>query len=679
MNHHEFDGLELSAVRTLVTLRSCCDASLSEQEQHKEILEVSAICPSELSLYQEKSSRKAAVYSRSTSSETLQDLTSSDSLSFDWPSFSDGVDPRGLQCKKELAPPTDTSLTSAQHEGPSSNQLSASGMTHLPGKKASPSTDQFGKEKAASQHHLQDRQWEKFQAIIKRLYIDEEKSLTITRQLMKDDYGFVASEMAYKVRFQEWNWEKRLRKPPTDLLLKEEEQRKAQGKSTTFTYLGSTISRPKMNRFRKRTATVDTKTYSQLITKTLCGLPYHTPSPGRYHHVLGHHTCSSRTAVMDDDFAAWLGLIPDSKYDDTIHRLEQSIIRLTGLPNANKISLRDFELYESASREINAAAQECVMKCQSSYGMSFAIKFFNDPLLLSKRRVHDGRSFAWADYEFVTLPILYCKALCLAAVRRYDESEVLVDKLLERHRRCVENKSTQYFRKIIPMIVLLSKTYLARGKFYVLKKLVSGTLSETRSFQGLEHETWTLHQILYAAMMFELHPKGVTDVPFSVDRLEKHILTDLLACTAATNMPGNLRHNVFILGALELLRHRCWHLHGAAARDLSAIIHQEHAFLETTWAHASEDTDIHMTLAAAAGLVESSEALQNDGQAQFWQTWLDQMFPAGDWKHRLAAPAVPVYKTLERYVEEEWPFVPLIRGSGSEVSPPYESSAPLLY
>ena len=254
-----------------------------------------------------------------------------------------------------------------------------------------------------------------------------------------------------------------------------------------------------------------------------------------------------------------------------------------------------------------------------------------------------------------------------------------MNKLLERHSACIENKSTQYFRKIIPIIVLLSKTYLAQGKFYVLKKLVSNTLSDSCDLPELENETWTLHQILYAAMMFELYPQGIANVRFSVDRLEKQVLIDLLASAAATDTPSDLRHNIFILGALELLRYRCCHFHGAGASDLSAILNQEQAVLDTTLPYATEDTDVHMVLVAANGLLESFTALQNHGQAQYWDTQLRQMRPTDEWKYRLSATAVPVYKTLERYIEQEWPYVPLIRSGGSEVCPAYETSAPLLY
>ncbi|MCJ1384778.1 hypothetical protein MMC17_007896 [Xylographa soralifera] len=563
-----------------------------------------------------------------------------------------------------------------QQEGLWLNQPSNSRMVPVLSNESPPSADQSIKGRRAGRQRLQSWHWEKHRNAIKRLYVDEDKTLAATRQVMKDEHGFDASEKAYKAQFQEWNWEKNLKKPITDFIHVKEEQRKSQGKTTTFIYRGSTISKARLNRICKRMANVDTKTYSEAIIKTPRGLSYHTPIPSSNRRLLSNRTCSVTGGVDPESFAAWLGLINGPQGNDPFHRLEQAIFCWTGTPGHSTISLRNFELYESASCVVDAAIQECIIKCRSSDGMSSAIKFFDDPLLLSKRRIHDGRCIVWADYEFVTLPVLYCKTLCLAAAGRYNESEVLMDKLLERHSRCIKDKSTQYFRKIVPMIILLSKIYIAQGKFYVLKKLVSGTLSDTRSLHGLENETWMLHQILYAAMMFELYPKGATNVRFSVDRLEKQVLTNLLASAVALNTPSNLQHHTFILGALELLRSRCWHFHGAAANDLSAILVHEQAVLGRAL-NAMEDTDVDMVLVAANGLVESLHALQNDGQAQFWERKLAQIHSTDGWKHRPSAAEIPVYKTLERYVEQEWPFVPLIRSRGSEVPPVCEMSASL--
>ncbi|MCJ1430809.1 hypothetical protein MMC27_000159 [Xylographa pallens] len=408
------------------------------------------------------------------------------------------------------------------------------------------SADQSVKRRHARRRRLHSRQWEKHREVIKSLYVDEDRTLAATRQVMKDEHGFDASEKAYKAHFQEWNWEKNLKKPITDFIHVKEEQRRSQGKTTTFVYRGSTISKARLNRIRKRMATVDAKTYSEARVETPCGLSYHTPILRSNRRLLDHRTHSVTADVSTENFAAWLGLVdtPQDADDEPIHRLKQSIFRSTEVPGASAISLRNLELYESVSRDVDAAIHECITECRSSNIMGSVIKFFQDPILLTKRRIHDGRCIVWAEYEFVTLPVLYFKTLCLVTVGRYNESEVLMDKLLERHSVCIKNKSTQYFRKIIPMIVLLSKTYLAQGKFYVLKKLVTSTLSDSCNLQGLENETWALHQILYAAMMFELYPKGVTNVRFSVDNLEKQVLTDLLASATAIDTPSNLQHNI---------------------------------------------------------------------------------------------------------------------------------------
>ena len=423
---------------------------------------------------------------------------------------------------------------------------------------------------------------------------------------------------------------------------------------------------------------MDAKHYPKRIIRTHFGLSYHTPIPWSNRRLLDNRTHSITTDLSANKLAAWLGLVNVPQDSGPLNRSEQSFSRSTKVPGASSISLRNFDLYESASCDIDTAIQELIAECQSSASTRSFIEFFRHPALLSKTRTHDGRCIIWADYEIVTLPVLYFKTLCLVAVGSYNEREVLIDDLLERHSTCIKDKSTQYFRRVVPMIVLLSKIFLTQGTFYMLEKLVSSTLLDFSNIQGLENESWQLHQLLYAAMIFEPYPKEVTMVHFSVYRVEKQVLIDLLTSAAANNTPSNLRHNIFILGALELLRLHCSHLHCAADSALSATPDQEQAVLDTTFAHAIEDTDVHMVLVAANGLVESFKALRNDGQAQYWETRLNQLRPADEWKHSLLAAAAPIYKTLERYIEHEWPFVPLIRSGASEVFPAYETSAPLI-
>ena len=471
-------------------------------------------------------------------------------------------------------------------------------------------------------------------------------------------------ETAYKAQFQEWNWEKNLRKPITDFILRKEEQRKAQGKETTFVYRGITIPRAKVNRIGKRRLTDSLAGYDSRL-KTPRGLSYRTPKLGDR---IPNDLCCSKPVDYTEDFATWLGLIKDAHCTtDTNFKHTELVISLY-IANFDLISTSTLNLQSNnpICDKVDATLKKFITRCRLSNDMNAALSYFSDPLLLSKRRLIGDRWIVWQDHETVARAVLFSRALCLANVQRHSESEILLDKLLTRYSGSHCETSKQDFSKTFPTIVLVSKVYLAQDKYYSLRTLVYHTLDNLKNEREMAKQRFMLHKLLCTAMMLKIRPEVVRDLDL-VERLEKRVLTDLLTAAADVETFGDLHDKMFALGALELLRHRCWHFHGIKGADLPAIVEREQYLLDKTWKDASSGIDRHVTLVAAEGLIESLGALKRDREAERWESRFKQRHNWSDLEYGLSVPFIPFFKIVTRFVEQEWPFLSLTR-EGPSVS-----------
>jgi len=192
MNDQVFDELDLGAVSILSTLATHRGVSPSDHGYHNDALQASTICPSDLLLHKEFSESTAAAEIHDFASlRTPQDLCT-DSLFFTWPLSPVRGDSNILQ-EYELPAPTPVNLSPVQQNVLSSNQCSNSRMIHILSKKILPSANVSMKGKNAGRHRLQSRQWEEHRTAIKSLYVDDDRTLAATRQVMKDEHGFHAS------------------------------------------------------------------------------------------------------------------------------------------------------------------------------------------------------------------------------------------------------------------------------------------------------------------------------------------------------------------------------------------------------------------------------------------------------------------------------------------------------
>ncbi|KAJ2996040.1 hypothetical protein NUW58_g1107 [Xylaria curta] len=100
--------------------------------------------------------------------------------------------------------------------------------------------------------------WEAHKNEIRKLYLDQDRTLKETMEVMAQTHSFNASEKLYKKKFKEWNWPKNI---PVDIAFfmaqKARERREEQNKDTVFIYGGrhfdhkraeDTISRAKRPR-----------------------------------------------------------------------------------------------------------------------------------------------------------------------------------------------------------------------------------------------------------------------------------------------------------------------------------------------------------------------------------------------------------------------------------------------
>ncbi|KAK7413633.1 hypothetical protein QQX98_007496 [Neonectria punicea] len=121
--------------------------------------------------------------------------------------------------------------------------------------------------------------WDRHKARLKTLYLDENKSLRETREIMKDEYSFDASVKLYKERFKQWGWNKNLPVPIAEFMAgKAKERKRKRGCETVFKYGGRqwdkaraehTLSRTKKPRLQK----------DDLDMQTPEGVVYKTPTP----------------------------------------------------------------------------------------------------------------------------------------------------------------------------------------------------------------------------------------------------------------------------------------------------------------------------------------------------------------------------------------------------------------
>ncbi|KAF1913313.1 hypothetical protein BDU57DRAFT_522148 [Ampelomyces quisqualis] len=117
--------------------------------------------------------------------------------------------------------------------------------------------------------------WDVHRAELKKLYLEENKTLNEIMQWMRVKNSFSATSKQYKDRFKVWGWQKNLPVETAQFIVRKADQRKRapMHKDTTFTFGGMTWTRERAEATIKRTKkqiseTIDVSTPSGVIYQT---------------------------------------------------------------------------------------------------------------------------------------------------------------------------------------------------------------------------------------------------------------------------------------------------------------------------------------------------------------------------------------------------------------------------
>ncbi|KAJ3535651.1 hypothetical protein NM208_g7047 [Fusarium decemcellulare] len=128
--------------------------------------------------------------------------------------------------------------------------------------------------KRSKYNHLN---WNAQKAELKRLYMDQDKSLPETMQIMKDEHSFEASTKLYKEKFKQWGWNKKLPVPIAEFMANKAQSRKrGDGRDTVFMYGGKVWDRSRAENTLSRSKKSRTQDSVSDMT-TPDGVSYKTP------------------------------------------------------------------------------------------------------------------------------------------------------------------------------------------------------------------------------------------------------------------------------------------------------------------------------------------------------------------------------------------------------------------
>lgn len=125
---------------------------------------------------------------------------------------------------------------------------------------------------SAKKRHVKNRhspeEWEKHKDLIKSLYLDKDKTVDETMQILKDQEGFVAGERKFKMQLKEWGFDKNIRSSVMQLILAKATKRKFdEDKETNFRYKGRDILPDRLSHYAKRSHVENGKRVSPTACK----------------------------------------------------------------------------------------------------------------------------------------------------------------------------------------------------------------------------------------------------------------------------------------------------------------------------------------------------------------------------------------------------------------------------
>lgn len=126
--------------------------------------------------------------------------------------------------------------------------------------------------------------WEVHRPMIKRLYLDEDKTLPQVMEIMKRDYDFKASVRMYKRRLGLWKIDgKNLKKPDVKQIARQKVERDAVGKPSRFFIKGREVDNDNVQRYLKKRGFSSLEEFDRAASPVTqsndvrCSTPAHSP------------------------------------------------------------------------------------------------------------------------------------------------------------------------------------------------------------------------------------------------------------------------------------------------------------------------------------------------------------------------------------------------------------------
>ncbi|KAH7327108.1 hypothetical protein BKA65DRAFT_62385 [Rhexocercosporidium sp. MPI-PUGE-AT-0058] len=126
-----------------------------------------------------------------------------------------------------------------------------------------------------------DKRWNFHKDEIRRIYIEEDRTLQVTMRMIEERYGFKASPRKWKMKLKEWNFEKYFPSAVMSFAVAKTEKRKnEENKDTIFYHGDSLIPSEKIEHFKRRKMSNKARIASP-DPGTPRDISYHTPGPER--------------------------------------------------------------------------------------------------------------------------------------------------------------------------------------------------------------------------------------------------------------------------------------------------------------------------------------------------------------------------------------------------------------
>ncbi|EXJ76325.1 uncharacterized protein A1O5_00833 [Cladophialophora psammophila CBS 110553] len=126
--------------------------------------------------------------------------------------------------------------------------------------------------------------WQPFQALITRLYREENRPLKEVMQILETQHGFKATEKMYKSRIRAWRLDKKNKRTEVQEILRLRENRKLLGKKSAFILRDRPVDMDDVERYVKRTGLLvqqaePMSSGSSPLPDLICFTPPPTPHP----------------------------------------------------------------------------------------------------------------------------------------------------------------------------------------------------------------------------------------------------------------------------------------------------------------------------------------------------------------------------------------------------------------